>query len=202
MSLEQARFDGAAPLLARADKLDVYGLRFEHWVTSQEKDMSLLVESSLGGAWVWEPATGRQTSTFAFRLGLAMNLLTEAEEHPRDAVLAGVAVARDAGWFADGSGLTRQWRIEAPLRVTLKDERVGGSLAVAVEDLDVQVGDPTGRDGWRVSAATEWWMAPVPGLRIGAHHVSTDACVLGADTWCHTLGLFVRVTVDDDAPPK
>jgi hypothetical protein len=192
---EQARFD-ASPILAQANKLDVYGLRFEHWITSQDSDMALLADTSIGGAWVWDPATQQQTSTFAFRLGMAMKMDIDHEESPRDHVLAGVAIARDAGWLADGSGLTRQWRLEAPLRVSLMDDRVGGSLRVATENVDVQIGDPTGRDGWRATVATEWYLAPMRGLQLGAHHASTNACFAGGDQWCHTLGLFVRLTGD------
>jgi hypothetical protein len=192
---EQARFD-ASPLLAQANKLDVYGLRFEHWITSQESDMAILADTSVGGAWVWDPGTQQQTSTFAFRLGLALKVDTDHDEHPRDHVLAGVAVARDAGWLADGTGLTRQWRLEAPLRVSLMDDHVGGSLRVATENVEVPVGDPTGRDGWRATVATEWYFAPMTGVQLGAHHASTNACVAGGDSWCHTLGLFLRLTND------
>ena len=195
VSLEQARFD-AAPLLAQADKLDVYGLRFEHWVSSQDSDMAMMVDTSLGGSWVWDPATQQQTSTFAFRFGMAMKVDVDPHEHPSDHVFAGLAGGRDAGWLADGNGLTRQWRIEAPLRVSLRDDRLGGSLRVAAEDLDVQVGDPTGRDGWRATVATEWYFAPLRGFQLGAHHASTNACVAGGDSWCHTVGLFLRLTGD------
>jgi hypothetical protein len=193
---EKATFDTTP---STAEKVDLRGLHFSHFVGASESDLLLDLESDIGGAWVWNAVDKSQTSTVAGKLGFGVRMFTDDGHH--DWFEIGAAAARDAGWMADGSGLTQLWRIEAPAEISMLDDRVGGAVRVAAESLEIPVGFAAGRDGWRATFTTEWYFAPVPGLQVGAHHATTNACVLAGDSYCHTLGAFVRLTGGWPKPP-
>ena len=187
LSYEKARFVNVS---STAEKVELRGLSARHFV-QVEDHIQFDIESEIGGAWVWDAVNERQTSTVSGRFG---GVVRAYEDDETDWFELGIVAVRDAGWMADGSGLTRSWRIEMPAEISMLDDRIGGAVRVAAEDLEIPVGTPGGRDGWRATFTTEWYFAPTEGLQLGAHHATTNACAVAGDGYCHTIGAFVRLT--------
>jgi hypothetical protein len=189
VSYENATFAGPA---ATAEKVELRGLSMRHFLFASEHDMTLDAETNIGGAWVWDAGRQRQVSTVAGRAGLVARLITNGER--RDWFEIGAAVARDAGWLGDGTGLTTSWRIEAPAEISMQGDRIGGAVRVAAESLEIPAGLAAGRDGWRATFTTEWHVALAQGVLVGFHHATTNACVVAGDAYCHVFGGFLRLT--------
>src|SRR6185503_21193367 len=213
------RFDlprlAAGTRLEELERLDLRFLHLDGLIGSPESDMTINLSTFLGGSWLWDPTTHQDLSAFTF--GVAGAIRGELDRHDEDTLTVGFAAARRAGFLADGSALTRRWRIEGHAGLDMLHNRTGGSIRVAFEHLSLPLAAQTRPEiGFQHAITTEWFFAFVPALHFGVHHASTDRCMATppADrgAWCPQLGAFLRVGErwsekakgddDDDARPR
>jgi hypothetical protein len=195
---EKARFDGglAPARLGGVDRIDLRLVDAETIFAELDRGVTLGGSAYVGGSWLWDPVTHREMSAFTFALASTTRIDIDDDHH--DAILTESSVSRRAGFLADATAMTRSWRFESGIGVTLKDDRLGGSFRSAVEQLAIAPLSGDDYDaGWRESFATEWYFAVVPHVKLGFFHVATNRCaprMVGADgDFCQQLGAFVRI---------
>lgn len=196
----QPAVGAARPALAGVEHLDLRGLHADGLLFSPEKDIQVQLDLGLGGDWLWDPVSGKRMATFAGKAGGVIR--GYPDHHKRDdgednMLGFGVSAVADGGFLADGSTLTRRGRFEGFFEGVFAGGRTGGSVRGAAEKLTAVGGEKDRELGWRGAVSTEWFFGPVRPLQLGVAHASTQTCVGGATdakSWCHRLGLFVRLS--------
>jgi hypothetical protein len=200
-SIERTRFDAAPgaprPRLGGVDRLDLRFLHLDGMLVAPEHDFVVDMSFLLGGSWLWDNTTKQDASTFLFKASVGFHGYL-GNDHPDDRVGAGVAVERGAGFLADGSALTRRWRVELFADADVLDHHAGGSVRGAMEQLSFPNAPEETRDaGFRHLFASEWYFGFARVIQMGFHHASTNQCMgaapAGDPRWCHQLGIFVRL---------
>ena len=180
------------PKLGGVERLDLRFLHVDGAMFAPNRDISGTVDFMLAGNWLHDPNGGASVSTFAGSLGGAVHGYPELGKG-RSEISFGGGVLHDATFLADGSALTRRWRVEGLLEGSFLDRRAGGSVRAAAEQLR---DTPTPDHPFRGAVAAEWFFAPVKHLALGMDYTSTQQCVSAATAagpaWCHRFGLFVR----------
>jgi hypothetical protein len=203
VSWEKARFDPRFPArLGGVEQIDLRAVHADGIIGSADRELTFMLRTMLGGSWVWDHHTRQSLGAFTFSFGMGMRGNLDRDKQG-DYIGFGFAIARRAGFMADGSGLLTRWRGEANLEMRAMDTRLGGSVRYATEHLSMPLDQ---RDlGFRHVLATEWFYAPAKGLELGANHVATDrwmGTLAPTGEWSHTLGLFVRLTGKCGCEPK
>ena len=179
-----------APDLPSHDRIDLRLLHIDQIVLA-ESDFLIGLDYSLGGSWLWNPATDEDYAVFTGKLGVRARF--------EDGEI-GLGVSREALATPDGRRFTEALRFEGLLEVTPENTGVGAGVRGGFHQFG---NDNKGPAPVRSGAIhSRWFLAPVEGAKIGAYHLATHGPRVdgGAfdpihydQAWAHELGLFLEL---------